>query len=90
MSRDDDAVVVLTSCRVTYSFIRIGLDNTAACRNSLRSQPLQLHFEAPLSCIGFGLLGWDDHINLNVALFKGVLAHCPRQSRSPEGVIDYH
>ncbi len=90
MSRDDCAIVLLTCCRVTYSLIGIGVDNTAASRNSFRSEILQLHLEAPLSCIGFGLLGRDDDIHLNVAFFKGVLANGRRQSRSPEGVIENH
>ena len=84
------AVVVLTSCGVNYSLIGIGLDHTPTGDNSLRSQPLQLRFEASLSCVGFGFLGWDEDIHLNVALFLGVRADGPRQSRSAEGVIDDH
>jgi hypothetical protein len=90
MGRDDYAVVVLTSCGVNYSLIRIGLDDTPTGDNSLRSKPLQLRFEPPLSCVGFGLLGWDEDIHFNVTLLLGVRANCPRQSGSPEGVIDYH
>ena len=90
MRRDNYALVVLASCGVTDGVIGIGLDDSAACDNSLRSQPFQLHFEAPLRSLGFGLLGGDDDIHLHVALFLFVRTYRPRQSRSPQGVIDYH